>query len=424
MVVEKHVFAQVNEAVFTTALPNGLSIYVMPKQGFSKKYAFFATNYGGADTRFQDGEIQRDTPAGIAHFLEHKLFDTKDGNALADLAANGAQPNAFTSADLTAYYFECTEKFWENLTILLQFVSEPYFTKESVEKEQGIIGQEIDMVLDRPEWILYYNFLKSLYENHPAKDTIIGTKESIAEITAETLYDLHRVFYRPSNMVLCVVGDVDPTRVAEEAARALPGEYHDRPIKNHGAPETKAVIAPRTECNMAVSQPMFMVGTRVSAGARGKEFLRNGLVGSLAVKYLAGKTSPLYLRLYDQGLVSNDFSCDFAAYDSYAFTEFSGESNDPDAVVAALKAEILSVQQGGVDPVRFARLKKGMSGKLLQGLDHAENICYDQTLCHFQGAYAYDRFAVMHAITADDVRSFITQNLQPDHFALSIVRPG
>ena len=197
-------YERVGETLHRCVLPNGLSIYVDKKPGFQKSYAFFATNYGGMDMRFKLDGVWHDTPAGVAHYLEHKTFDTEDGNALQDLAANGASPNAFTSTSITGYYFESTEKFEENLRILLSFVSVPYYTQESVDKEQGIIGQEIRMGDDEPETQVFYGMLEGLYAHNPIQVNIAGTVESISHITAETLNLCHRAFYEPANMVLCV----------------------------------------------------------------------------------------------------------------------------------------------------------------------------------------------------------------------------
>ena len=209
----KKEYPRIGESLYHGELVNGLHVYVDVKPEFSKSYAFFATNYGGMDMRFQLNGEWHDTPAGVAHFLEHKMFDTKDGNALQDLAANGASPNAFTSSAITGYYFESTEKFEENLKILLSFVSEPWFTPESVDKEQGIIGQEIRMIEDNPDWQIYTRMLRAMYHRHAARTSIAGTVESISHITAGTLYNCHKAFYTPANMILTVVGDVDPVRV-------------------------------------------------------------------------------------------------------------------------------------------------------------------------------------------------------------------
>ena len=212
-------YERIGEAVCRERLTNGLEVCVVPKPGYAKKYAFFSTRYGGMDTRFcLDGQWLN-TPAGIAHYLEHKMFDTREGNALQELAKNGAEPNAFTANAMTAYYFDSTEHFEENLRILLSFVSIPYFTDESVAKEQGIIGQEIRMIEDNPDWQIYTRMLRAMYHRHAARTSIAGTVESIAEITADTLYDCHKAFYTPANMILTVVGDVDPVHVIDLANR-------------------------------------------------------------------------------------------------------------------------------------------------------------------------------------------------------------
>ena len=212
-------YERIGEAVCRERLTNGLEVCVVPKPGYAKKYAFFSTRYGGMDTRFRLDGKWLDTPAGIAHYLEHKMFDTREGNALQELAKNGAEPNAFTANAMTAYYFDSTEHFEENLRILLSFVSIPYFTDESVAKEQGIIGQEIRMIEDNPDWQIYTRMLRAMYHRHAARTSIAGTVESIAEITADTLYDCHKAFYTPANMILTVVGDVDPVHVIDLANR-------------------------------------------------------------------------------------------------------------------------------------------------------------------------------------------------------------
>ncbi|MCL2368517.1 MAG: insulinase family protein [Oscillospiraceae bacterium] len=420
---QKH-YRAIGETLYTDKLENGLTVYVIPKPGYEKKYAFFATSYGGADRRFQSDGAWQDTPAGIAHFLEHKLFDTKDGNALADLAAGGAQPNAFTSAELTAYYFECTDGFEDNLKTLLSFVSEPYFTAESVAKEQGIIGQEIGMIEDSPGHVVYYNLLRGLYDTHPVRDMISGTVESISEITADTLYNLHRAFYRPSNMVLCAVGDIDPERVREMAETILPKEFSEPPVKDYGPEDTAPVIQTRTEAEMPVSQPMFLTGTRVPPSEKGRAYLRQDLMGYLATQYLAGKSSPLYIRLYADGLIAGDFSCGFLGGRSYALTEFGGESKDPDRVLTEIQAEVAATLTAGMDQTRFTRLKKALSGKLIRSLDSVENLCYEQTESHFHGTSALDRLEILRDITADEVLEFIKTHLTAEKFALSIVRPA
>ena len=234
---EKTVYPRIGEEVIRTTLENGLPVFVVPKKDYRRKYAMFATRYGGMDMRFQLNGQWLDTPAGSAHYLEHKMFDTEAGNALQELAKNGAEPNAFTSNAITCYYFDSTEKFYENLEILLSFVSVPYFTEESVEKEQGIIAQEINMIEDNPEWQVYKRLMQALYHTSPARTSVAGSVESIRQITAQTLYDCHNAFYTPSNMCLVVVGDVDADKVLETARRILPESSGPDIPRDHGPAE-------------------------------------------------------------------------------------------------------------------------------------------------------------------------------------------
>ena len=250
-----------------------------------------------------------DTPAGIAHYLEHKMFDTKDGNALQVLSQNGAEPNAFTSNAMTGYYFDCTEHFEENLRILLSFVSVPYFTDESVEKERGIIGQEIRMVEDSPDWQVYERLLACLYRSSPARVPIAGTVESIAGITAETLYDCHHAFYCPSNMALCIVGNVDPHAVIALAEEVLPRERGEEIARCYGEEEDGAAAQKETVTQMEVALPQFLVGFKCEADEG--DLLRQSLIGEMASDVLLGDSSPLYQRLYDEGLINGSFGGGF-----------------------------------------------------------------------------------------------------------------
>ena len=293
-------YPRIGETVLRTTLPNGLTVAVVPKPLYRKRYAFFTTRYGGMDMRFRLDGVWHDTPAGIAHYLEHKMFDTEDGNALQVLSQNGAEPNAFTSNATTAYYFDCTEHFEENLRILLSFVSVPYFTQESVDKERGIIGQEIRMVEDTPDWRVYTNLLECLYHSSPARVAIAGTVESIAEITPETLYACHKAFYDPANMMLCVVGDVKPDEIAAIAEEILPESRGEVIERDYGQEEMRVVEKFRREA-MEVSMPQFLVGFKCPPAADGAALMRQDIIADIACDILLGDSSPLYQRLYDKG---------------------------------------------------------------------------------------------------------------------------
>ena len=417
-------YERIGESVYREVLPNGLQVCVVPKPEHAKKYAFFATRYGGMDTRFCLDGKWLDTPAGIAHYLEHKMFDTKEGNALQELAANGASPNAFTSNAITGYYFESTEKFEENLRILLSFVSIPYFTKESVDKEQGIIGQEIQMIEDDPEWQVFMNLLSALYQNHPIRVSVAGSRESISHITADTLYACHKAFYNPANMVLCVAGDVDPERICALAREILPKEGGAEIQRDYGAAEPETAAEPLRELRMAVSTPIFQLGFKADPAPNGEERLRRQLMGELCMEALLGTSSPLYARLYGEGLVNNSFGYGYEAYPGCAFLAAGGESRDPEAVRNAVLAEAGRIAGDGIEAGLWNRLKKAAYGSRVRGLNSFEQICVQLAQGHFAGV-EYLRFPeVFDSIERTDVEDCLRRWVIPERAALAVVRPG
>ena len=415
-------YKRIGESVHRETLPNGLEICVVPKPGFAKQYAFFATRYGGMDTRFCLNGQWLDTPAGIAHYLEHKMFDTKEGNALQELAKNGAEPNAFTSNAMTGYYFDSTEHFEENLEILLSFVSVPYFTEESVAKEQGIIGQEIRMIEDNPDWQIYVRMMKALYSGHTARTSIAGTVESISHITAETLYDCHKAFYTPSKMILTVVGNIEPQRVVEIARRILPREGGPVIPRDYGE-EPAAVAEKETSLRMEVSCPQFLTGFKCRPVPEGEEFMRMSLIGDIACDILLGDSSPLYLRLYDQGLINTSFGGAYEMMPGIAYLYAGGDSKDARAVQAEIIKEAKRLAEGGIDPDFYQRICRAAFGSNLRGLNSFENIAVSLTEGYFHG---YDPFRfpqVFDSITIDDVAAFLRENITEETSVLSEILP-
>ena len=416
-------FSQVGEQMYQEKLPNGLHVFVFPKPEFQKGYAFFATNYGGMDMRFcLDGEWH-DTPAGVAHFLEHKMFDTKEGNALQDLAANGASPNAFTSSAITGYYFESTEKFEENLRILLSFVSVPWFTQESVDKEQGIIGQEIGMIEDDPEWKVFMNLMAALYQNHPIRVSVAGSVESISHITADTLYACHKAFYDPANMVLCVAGPVDPEHICQVAREILPKEAGPIAAKDYGPQEPPRAAQALIEEKMEVSTPIFQLGYKGDALPQGEQRLRRQLVGELALEVLLGSSSPLYAKLYREGLINRNFSYGCESYPGCFFLCAGGESKDPEAVRKAVADEAARIGRDGVDGKLWERVKKGVYGSKVRGLNSFENLCVGQAQAFFAGYDFLDFAGLFASITKEEAESLIADWVTEERTALSVVRP-
>ena len=415
-------YERIGESVYQETLPNGLQIFVVPKPGYTKKYAFFATRYGGMDTRFQLDGQWLDTPAGIAHYLEHKMFDTEEGNALQELAKNGAEPNAFTANAMTGYYFDSTDHFEENLEILLSFVSVPYFTEESVAKEQGIIGQEIRMIEDNPDWQIYTRMLQALYSKSPARTSIAGTVESISHITAETLYDCHKAFYTPSNMVLTVVGDVDPIHVVDLARRILPREGGPVIPRDYGD-EPETVAERETSCAMEVSCPQFLAGFKCRPAQDGEEYMRLALIGDMACDILLGDSSPLYLRLYDEGRINTSCGGSFEMMPGIAYLYAGGDSKDARAVTAAIQKEAERLAREGIDEDFYQRIRKASFGANLRGLNSFENIAVSLSEGYF---HDYDPFRfpqVFDSITKSDVEAFLRDNILPERMVLSEITP-
>lgn len=421
--MDKKLYPRIGEEVIWVTLDNGLPVCIVPKKGFSRKYALFATRYGGMDMRFRLNGQWLDTPAGIAHYLEHKMFDTEDGNALQELAMNGAEPNAFTSNAITCYYFDSTEKFYENLEILLSFVSVPYFTDESVEKEQGIIGQEIGMIEDNPEWQVYKQLMQSLYHTSPARTPVAGSVESIREITAQTLYDCHRAFYTPANMCLVVVGDVEPQQVLDIARRVLPKDSGELIERDYGAEEPTEAARAYAEERMEVSMPSFLVGFKCPPQHGGEEQHRFAAIGELACDVLMGESSPLYARLYSQGLINGSFGAAFDILPGAAYAYAGGDSKDPRDVAEAILAEAQRLVREGVDEDYYKRIVNANFGAALRELNSFESIAVSMAEGRFQGYDPYRFPEIYDSITAADVLAFLRENVTRSHMALSVIAP-
>lgn len=422
--MQKTEYKNIGETLYACTLPNGLRVRVLPKPGFNSFYAVFATNYGGAHRAFTLDGQHIDTPAGVAHFLEHKMFDLPGGdNALNILTANGADPNAFTSSGMTAYYFECTENFEQNLRMLLHFVSTPYFTPETVQKEQGIIAQEIRMGEDNPGVVLYYDLLRMLYKSHPIRDRVAGTVESIAEITDKTLYDCHRAFYSGANMVLCIAGDVDPERMSAIAFEELPSAHTTAPtadLPDDG--ELPFEQYKRTE--MPVSAPQFFIGAKLRSETDGEAALRQRLVAMLAMRLLCGYSSPFYARLYAEGLLNRDFDYEVDFTAGTATIIIGGESAEPERVRDELTAEVGRIVREGFAADAFERARRASLGARLRGLEDFDNVCLSIAEGVFDGYDALSSAAALETVTKDECESFVREKLAAERLALAVIAPG
>ena len=419
--MERREFPLLGETCYFEQLENGLPVFVIPKPGYTKAHACLAVSYGGMHRRFDDG-APRETVAGIAHFLEHKMFEMPDGNAIEHFSAAGASVNAFTDADMTAYYFTCTDRFQEHLRMLLRFVSTPYFTPENVKKEQGIIAQEIRMYDDKPDWHVYQNLLKGLYRYHPVRESVVGTVESISEITPDTLYTCHRAFYYPGNMVLCVVGDVDPHRVVSVARMVLPAEAAPGAQKDYGVEEPAQSANREMTEKMEVSAPDFLLGFKAAPFYAGTNGLRQTMLGALAGELLCGRSSPLYAKLYADGLIHKDFAVTCISHPGAAFLVAGGESPDPRRVREEIMEEGERLCQG-IDEGRFRRAVKSEYGATVRSLNSFDNICVQLSRWWFSGCHYYDFAALYPTLTASEVSAFLGQTVRNETGCLSQIQP-
>ena len=416
-------YPALRETIWQGVLPNGLNIYVDVRPEYGKQFAFFATRYGGMDLRFrgEDGEWM-DTPAGVAHFLEHKSFDTQDGNALQRMAAQGVDPNAYTTPSMTGYFFEGVQGFEDNLRTLLSFVSRPWFTDESVAKEQGIIGQEIRMCEDDPGHEVYYQLMEAMYAKHPVRIRVAGTVESIAQITADTLYQCHRAFYRPGNMVLCAAGDVDPERVAAIAGEVLGQDRSAAAPASHGEGEPTGVVRRYAQRAMPVSMPLFELGFKGNPAPKG-EGLRQRLVAELACDVLFSSSAPLYSRLYEQGLINGSFDSSYDELPGCACLIAGGESRDPRQVLDEVLKEAARLAREGIDPELWDRLKKAAYGSMVRRLNSLDDTCFELAQAHFDGEDYLSFPQVFQSIERSDGEALIRSWCTEDRAALSVIRP-
>lgn len=422
--MEQNTYPRLRETVFRKVLPNGLTVAVDSRPGFTKKLCYFVTDFGAIHTDFTLEEKHWQVPAGIAHYLEHKLFDMPCGrDVTAEFAALGAIPNAFTSYDLTAYYFSCTVNFESCLRLLLEFVSTPYFTEETVAKEQGIIGQEIDMNRDNPDTQIFEMLMESMYENHPIRVPILGKRESIGSITPEALHACHKAFYRPDNMLLCVVGDVDAQTV-ENIAQEILGDPIQPPVERvRRWEETMTCPVKYAEKNMDVAMPTFHLGFKCEAFDPGEEAVRREITAELAAEALFGESSELYQRLYESALIDTSFGGGFETIDGMSLFTASGDSNDPKAVAEAIVARAKELSEQGIGQEAFLRMKRSALGRRLRSLDSFEATCYRLCAYHFSG-FDYFRFPEVYAaITAADVQAFLGRAITEDRMSLSVIYP-
>ena len=417
--MNKTEYDQINETLYHEVLPNGLTVYLLPKNDYHKTYGLFSTNYGSIDNEFipygSDKKIK--VPDGIAHFLEHKLFEKEDGDVFQLFGQQGASANAFTSFTKTSYLFSTTDQVEKNLTTLLDFVQAPYFTEETVNKEKGIIGQEIQMYEDDPNWRMFFGILNNLYPEHPLHIDIAGTVESIEAITADDLYTCYRTFYQPSNMVLFVVGKLEPEKLMElirtnQNAKDFPPAQK---IKRY-FPDNNGDIIAKSSMRSAITRDKFVLGIKGLdvLPAEGKELLRYKTALNLLFQLLLGNTSQNYLKMYNDGLIDDNFGFEFSLDREFHFADFSGDTDQPEKAAEKVKEILLHFEEDQeLSEENLTLLKKKMLGQYFQTLNSLEYIANQFTQSLFGDQTLFDLPEIIESIQLADVlkvgRSFIKE---------------
>ncbi len=403
-------------------LQNGLTVIVHTMKQYKSVHAIFATNFGGVDREYTKDGITTVLPAGIAHFLEHKMFENEEGDAFTLYAKTGASANAYTSFDKTAYIFTASGNVSENLDILLSFVSQPYFTKETVQKEQGIIGQEIKMYDDSAEWQLLMAALRCMYKNHYIKDDIAGSVETISDITPQMLYDCTEAFYNPSNMVLAVAGNVTMDEVLKACDRADIKAAKSKAclvVKE----EPQQVVQKEMTFSMKVAKPHLCIGYKeLPFSGTPQQVLKKEMATNILTELLCGNMTPLYRKLYDENLVAPGFSGDFINLKGATCALFTGETSKPDVVKQLLLEEIEKQRKNGVDKALFELSKKLMYGEMVQDLENVDDVAGGLAACFYRGYTPAEAFETLAELTANDVDEMLqTLLLQQNSVTVTIM---
>ena len=420
--MQREIFeSDIGESYLKATLSSGLKIYILEKPQYNSSYAIFGTKYGSIDTVFSVNGEETAVPEGIAHFLEHKLFESEDGDAFSKYAKTGAYANAFTSFDRTCYLFSCSNKFYENLDILLSFVQSPYFTEATVKKEQGIIGQEIRMYDDSPAWRVMFNMLMAMYHNHPVRIDIAGTTESIAKIDSDLLYKCYNTFYNPSNMFICIAGNVDTEKVLKQIKEGIK-ESSPVEIVRINEDEPVEVVENYVEQKLAVAQPMFCFGFKETM-SKPERSVKQKVCTALLLEILAGDASPLYKNLTNMGLINDDFDTEYFTGHGYSAVIFEGESSDPKAVAEEIKKEIARLKTEGIDKKLFSAVRAGMYGNAIRLFDSVEGIAMQMVDSAMGDSGLFDEIKYLKSVTSEDVYKRLLK-LEDEKSVLSVILPS
>lgn len=401
---------------------SGLKIFVMPKENYKSTYAVFGTKYGSIDTRFKRSDSDEFTvvPEGIAHFLEHKLFESEELDAFTRYAETGASANAYTSFDKTCYLFQCSDRFEDSLRILLDFVTHPYFTKETVEKEQGIIGQEITMYYDVAGWMSTFNLLRCLYKNHPVRIDIAGTVESISEITDKLLYDCYNTFYNLHNMALVVVGNADADRIVAICDECLE-KAENVSVERSFEDEPRDIVKAYDEYHLAMSVPVFSFGYKEKCETP-ERTLKEIVETNILLEVLIGESSPLYSSLIEKGLINSQFSKEYFVGYGYEAIMFDGESTNPQAVADEIKREVARLKKDGIDDELFETVRRNLYGKEIMQYNDIDAVANGMISCYFSDYGIFDTMDIYKNVTKADIKKRLFEVMDEKYSALSVVK--
>ena len=416
--------SKVKEKLYIEKLENGLTILIVPKKGRQKKYVIWGTNYGSNDSKFiVPGESKiTEVPKGVAHFLEHKMFEQESGiNSLDTLTALGVEANAYTTNDHTAYLFECTENFYPALDELMDYVQHPYFTDENVEKEKGIIGQEIMMYDDYPEWKVYLNTLEAIYHEHPVKLDITGTIETISHIDKEILYKCYNTFYNPANMAMVICGDFEPEKLLEEIKKRLIKKDGNGEIKRIYPDEEESIVKPSIEQKMDVSEPLFTIGIKDKV-AEEKEKVKKHLAIEILLNIIIGKSSKLYQDLYNRGIMFVAPGVDYEFSRDYAHVLITGQSKEPEKVYMEFKNAVKELKQNEIKTEEFERIKKMLYGAFIKEYDEPGDIARMFLADFFKGINSFEYLEEITVINKQYVEQILKEVFNEDKMVLSVIK--
>lgn len=413
----------IKENAYIEEMPNGLKIIIIPKENVKKKYVIWGTHYGSIDNRFimpKTGE-EVFVPDGVAHFLEHKMFEQENGhNSLDVLTSLGVDANAYTTNDHTAYLFETTNNFYEALDELMDYVQNPYFTDENVEKEKGIIGQEISMYDDDPVWQMYMNALDCMYKNNAIKIDVAGTVESISKIDKDVLYKCYNTFYNPSNMVMVICGDFEPNMILQEIKKRLQKKEEQGEIRRIYPESEKGINKAYKESKMIVSKPIFLIGFKDDI--IGREKVKRHIAIEILMNMLVGKSSELFKKMYDKGLLISPLDCDYEFTDNYAHVMFTGQSNNPEEIQMELNNQIKILKEN-IENEHFERIKKKVYGSYVTEYNDVANIARMFLADSFKGVNTFDYIEQYNQISVEYIKKVLEELFDEKNEVLSVIKP-